>query len=54
MISSHNPAVARIAHRLPLELVEPAFYRQRIRTFAPVRLLLFRQSKQFLHQLNLR
>jgi hypothetical protein len=41
MISRHNTVVARFAHRLTLQLVEPTFYRQRIWTLASVRLLLF-------------
>ena len=54
MISRHNTAVARFAHRLTLQLVEPAFYRKRSRTLPPVRLLLFGKREQFPHQLNLR
>src|ERR1700680_851664 len=54
VISGHNTAVARFAHRLTLQLVEPAFYRKRSRTLSPFRLLLFGKTEQFPHQLNLR
>jgi hypothetical protein len=54
VISRHNTAVARFAHGLTLELVEAAFYRQRIRTLTPAGLLLFGKGEKIPQQFNLR